>query len=81
MVGSILPISEEDYRFFRALTKAINKVRGGREGGREGGRKGECPVVGGYRPLSSARIDGIFPHSLIPLSSLPLSLSPAVARS
>ncbi|GAB5037075.1 dna damage-binding protein 1a-like [Nannochloropsis oceanica] len=26
MVGSILPLSEEDYRFFRALTKAINKV-------------------------------------------------------
>jgi len=41
MVGSILPLSEEDYRFFRALTKAINKVRGGSggwAGRREGGR-------------------------------------------
>jgi hypothetical protein len=39
MIGSILPISEEDYRFFVALTKCLNKVgaKGGRGGGADGG--------------------------------------------
>jgi len=36
MIGSILPLPEEDYRFFQALTKSMNKVREG--GRREGGK-------------------------------------------
>jgi len=26
MIGAVLPLAEADYRFFHALTKAMNKV-------------------------------------------------------